>query len=118
MRNVLISAALIATVATAVPAAAQYRDDRGNYGYNQGQNINQQLRSLSQRIDQAYQRRLVSSREANRLQNEVQQIDRLYDRYRRNGITQREHYALQDRIQRVRQQIRWERQEGRQDRRY
>ena len=49
---------------------------------------------------------------------EVQQIDRLYDRYRRNGITQREHFALQDRIQRVRQQIRWERQEGRQDRRY
>ena len=117
MRNLMISAALLATVAAAAPAAAQYQDyGRGNYGYNQGQNINQQLRNLSQRIDRAYQRRLVSPREANRLQGEVQQIDRLYDRYRRNGVSQREHFALQDRIQRVRQQIRWERQEGREDR--
>jgi hypothetical protein len=124
MRKFLISAVALSAMATAVaPAAAQYYPQaRGNgYGYGQnyqhGRSIDQQLANLSQRIDRAFERRLISGNEARQLQREVQQIDRLHDRYARNGLTQREHWELQNRIQNLRQQIRYERQEGRYDRR-
>jgi hypothetical protein len=46
----------------------------------------------------------------------VEQIDRLQDRYARNGLSQREYFELQNRVQNLRQQLRYERQEGRGDR--
>jgi hypothetical protein len=114
MRKLLISAVLLGTVATAAPAAAQYR---GNYGYQQGQNVGQQLSNLQNRVDNLFQRRLISSNEARRLSREIDQTDRLYDRFRRNGLTRQESYEIQNRVQRLRAEIRQERQEGRYDRR-
>jgi cell division protein FtsB len=117
MRKILMSAVLLGTLASAAPAAAQYGQYRGNYGYNQGQNVDNQLAQLQQRVDRLYQRRLLSDREARRLSREIDQTDRLYDRYRRNGLTRGEYYEIQNRIQNLRAQIREERQEGRYDRR-
>lgn len=121
MRKFLLSAIALSTVATvATPAAAQYYQGRQNYGqgygYQNNQNINQQLAQLSQRVDRLYQRRLISSNEARRLTRQIDQIARLRDRYARNGINQNERYDLQNRIQYLRQQVREERQEGRYDR--
>lgn len=116
MRKILISAVLLGTLASAAPAAAQYGDYRGNYGYNQGQNFDRQLAQLSDRVDRLYQRRLISEREARRLSRQIDQTDRLYDHFRRDGLTRREQHEIQNRIQHLRSQIREERQEGREDR--
>ena len=113
MRKFLISTVLLSTVMVAAPASAQV--NRG-YGH-QGQNIERQLDQLEQRIDNMRDRRLISRNEAIRLSRQAEQIDRLHDRYRRNGLTQREHWDLQNRIQNLRQQVRYERREGRDDRR-
>jgi hypothetical protein len=128
MRKILISAALLSGLAfAAAPASAQYGRggydrggyDRGGYGYgyNQGGDIHRQLGQLDQRIDHLFQRRLISSNEARRLSREVDQIERLFERYRRNGLSQGEHHDLMRRIHHLRQEIREERREGREDRR-
>jgi hypothetical protein len=121
MRKIILTAVLLSTAFAAAPAAAQYRDyDRGyGHGYNQnhGRGIEQQLRQLSQRVDNMYQRRLLSDREASRLQRDVREIERrLYD-YARNGLSPREHQDLQYRIHDLRERIQRERWEGRQERR-
>jgi hypothetical protein len=123
MRKIILTAVLLSSAFAAAPAAAQYRDyDRGygyGYGYNQnhGRGIEQQLRQLSHRIDNMYQRRLLSGNEARRLQNDVQNVQRrLYD-YARNGLSPREHQDLQYRIHDLRQRIQDERREGRWERR-
>jgi hypothetical protein len=111
-----MSAVLLGTLASAAPAAAQYGDYRGNYGYNQGQNFDRQLANLSDRVDRLYQRRLISDRDARRLSRQIDQTDRLYDNFRRNGLSRSEYFEIQNRIQNLRSQIREERQEGRWDR--
>jgi len=118
MRKFLISAALIATAATAVatPAAAQY--NRGNYGYaNQGQGIDRQVRQLRQRIDQLAQRRLISNRERANLHSRAAGIERRLWEYSRNGLSGGEHRDIQNRVQDLRQRLQNERFEGRNDRR-
>ena len=118
MRKIILTAVLLSSAFAAAPAAAQYRPyDRG-YGYNQnfGRGIEQQLRQLSQRIDNMYQRRLLSNREASRLQRDVRDIERrLYD-YSRNGLSPREHQDLQYRIHHLRERMQRERWEGRRER--
>jgi hypothetical protein len=119
MRKFLISAALLSVAAAAAPAAAQDYGRYGDrYGYGDrydrgGRQIERQLGQIVERIDRAYQRRLISSNEARRLRNQANDIDRLYDRYSRNGLDWREQQDLQYRIQNLRQRLRWERQEGR-----
>jgi hypothetical protein len=121
MRKFIIPAVLLSTAFAAAPAAAQYRDyDRGyGQGYTQhhGRGIEQQLRQISQRIDNMYQRRLLSNNEASRLQRDVQNIERrLYD-YARNGLSPREHQEIQYRIHNLRERLHRERWEGREQRR-
>jgi hypothetical protein len=117
MRKLLISAVMLGTLASAAPAAAQYGDRGGyGYGYNQGQNIRQQLANLQDRVDRLYQRRLLSDREARRLSRRIDETERLFEQYRRNGLTRSEQYDIQNRVQNLRSQIREERQEGRYDR--
>ena len=122
MRKFLISAALLSVAAAAAPASAQYYDrydDRRHYdNFRDGERTDRQLAQISDRIERAHQRRLISSNEARRLQREVDQIDRLEDRYSRNGLSGWERQDLQRRVQHLRQRLQWERQEGREDRRY
>jgi hypothetical protein len=121
MRKIILTAVLLSSAFAAAPAAAQYRDyDRGyGYGYNQnhGRGIEQQLRQLSQRVDAMYQRRLLSDREASRLQGNVRDIERRFYDYARNGLSPREHQDLQYRIHNLRERLQRERWEGRQERR-
>ena len=127
MRKFLISAALISIAATSAPAAAQFNGSRSGQGYNQdynqgynqrgGQGIDRQVQQLHQRIDQMYQRRLLSNNEVRKLHSEAEKIRRRHHEYARNGISQREHYDLMNRIQNLRQRIQRERFEGREDRR-
>jgi hypothetical protein len=111
MRKLLISVSLAAAALGAAPAAAQYGGQ--GYDYRGGQNIDRQLDNLADRIRRAEDRDRISDREARRLFREVEQIDRLEDRYRRGGLTQWELRDLRGRIQNLRQQFRWERQEDR-----
>ena len=116
MRKFLISALLIgATAVTAAPASAQY--GRGG-GYRSDDGIDQQIRQIEQRIRTAVQNRMVSRGEADRLLRQADQIDRLEDRYSRNGLTAYELRDLRQRVQNLRQQLRFERQDGRGDRRW
>jgi hypothetical protein len=118
MRKFLISAALISAAAISVPAAAQYQDGRG-YGYNNrgGQGVERQVQQLHERIDNMYQRRLLSDREVQSLHRDAENIRRRSYDYARNGLTRREHADLQDRIHRLRDRIQRERFEGREQRR-
>jgi len=122
MRKLLISAMLVSAAVAASPATAQYQPgrygDRYEQGYRGGQQIDRQLDNIVERIDRAYQRRLISGSEARRLRNEANDIARRYDRYRRGGLSGYEHDDLQRRIQHLRQRLQWERQEGRDDRRW
>ena len=120
MRKFLISAALLSAFVAAAPAAAQRdygRYDRG-YGDYRGQNYERQLANLDERIERLFERRLVSAREAQRLQRRLDETRRIYFDARRGGISPREHQLLQHRIESLRSQIRDERQEGREDRRW
>lgn len=109
MRKFLISAAVLsATLAAAAPVAAQ------NY---RGDNIKQQLDQVEDRIERAQQRRTISQREAQQLDNRVDRLEELYNRYRRNGLTRNERQDLQQRIDTLRQQIRFERNDGNRHRR-
>src|SRR4051812_49632186 len=115
MRNILISAILLGSVAIAAPAAAQHRGGNG-YGQNQaynGANIQRELSQLRNQIHRGEDRDRLSNREERRLLNEVSRIDNLYSRYRRNGLDRREARDLEQRIQIVRQQIRAERRDDR-----
>jgi hypothetical protein len=114
-----LSAVLLSSAFAAAPATAQYRDYNRGYGYDQnyGRGIEQQLGQLSQRIDNMYQRRLVSANEARRLQREVQNIQRRLYTHSRNGLSQREHQDIEYRVHNLRERLRQERYEGRRERR-
>ena len=118
MRKLIISAALLSALAVTAPASAQRWDDRNQgYAQNQARGFDQQLQQLRQRIDNMYQRRLLSNNEARKLQGRVNDIrERLYD-YSRNGLTYRERDNIQARIADLRQRIQSERHEGRDQRR-
>jgi hypothetical protein len=112
MRTFLISALALSAVAVSAPAAAQqYRG-----GNHNGANIERQIDQMERQIDRLRDRRLVSRNEATRLARQAEQIDRLHDRYRRNGLSQGEHRDLLQRIQNLRQSVRYERREGRNER--
>jgi predicted RNase H-like nuclease (RuvC/YqgF family) len=118
MRKILISALLIGASIASVPASAQRYDgygDRG-WGHRSDDRIDQQIRQLEQRIRQAAQNGRISRGEANRLLRQVDRLDRLEDRYSRNGLDRRELQELRSRVQDLRQQLRFERQDGPRDR--
>ncbi len=112
MRKALISALILSSFAAAAPAAAQYRGGGYDRGYRSDDRIDQQIRQIEDRIERAAERRLISGREANRLLRQADQIDRLEDRYSRNGLTRWEVQDLRQRLQNLRQQLRWERNDG------
>lgn len=128
MRKLLISVAMAtATIAAAVPAAAQDysqrgdRGDRGDRGYgdrgwNRGgpgrQAVNELLRDLNRAehmIERAAARRMISRREAFSLRREAQQIRFRLNSALRGGISGREFGELRFRVNRLEQRVRIER---------
>jgi Spy/CpxP family protein refolding chaperone len=133
MFKIVIPAIMASTVALAAPAAAQYRgdypDSRYSNGrdydgrhhdgrYSDGREIRSQIDQMIDRIHRAEDRDMISKREEDRLMREARNIQRLYHRYRANGLNGREAHELQSRIQNLRQQFRFERQDGRRDGRW
>ncbi len=128
MFKIVIPAIMASTVALAAPAAAQYRgdypDSRYSNGrhfdgrYSDGREIRSQIDQMIDRIHRAEDRDMISKREEDRLMREARNIRRLYHRYRVNGLNGREAHELQNRIQHLRQQFRFERQDGRRDGRW
>jgi Spy/CpxP family protein refolding chaperone len=122
MRKFLITAAVAAaTVATAAPAAAQYRGDDNRGGWNQNdrrgdrQAVNQLLRELAQvetRIERAGQRRTISQREYHSLRREAANIRQRLNRASRNGLNRSEVSELRQRINRLEQRVRIERRDN------
>jgi TolA-binding protein len=119
MRKLLISAVVLGAAASvSVPASAQpnrgYQQDyRGDQrGYRSDDRIDLRINEIEDRIRRAADRRVISRSEANRLLRQANQIDRLEDRYSRNGLTRWEAQDLRQRVQNLRQQLRFERQDG------
>ena len=121
MRKLLVSVAIAtATIAAAVPAAAQdYAQRGGGYGdrgWNRGgpsrQAVNELLRDLSRaenQIARSQQRRIISPREAISLRREARQIRFRLNAALRGGINGREFGELRVRVNRLEQRVRTER---------
>ena len=122
MRKVLLSLGLASVALSAVPAAAQsYRyDDRGydrsyGNGWNGGGNgqyrdgARQELWRLGQQVDRAIQRGDLNRREADYFRREIAQLRWLDQRYGNGGYNWREREQLDQRIDRLRDRLRFER---------
>ena len=64
-----------------------------------------EIAQLDRQIDRAQERRLISPREADRLERKVDQLQDLHARYARNGLTRAEERILDQRINTVKRQI-------------
>jgi hypothetical protein len=117
MRKLLISVAMAtATIAAAVPAAAQSYAQRGDRGWNRGgpsrQAVNELLRDLNRAesmIERSVQRRIISRREAISLRREAQFIRGRLNYALRGGLSGREFGELRVRVNRLEQRLRVER---------
>jgi hypothetical protein len=118
MRKLLVSVAIAtATIAAAVPAAAQSYGQRGDRpGWNRGgpsrQAVNELLRDLNRaenQIERATVRRVISRREAISLRREAQQIRLRLNYALRGGLSGREFGELRVRVNRLEQRVRSER---------
>lgn len=95
----LIAPAIAASLVlgAAVPASAAPWHGRDNY--------RQEIVQLDRQIDRAQERRLISHREAERLERKVDQVQKLHAAYARNGFTKSELRILDQRIDSVKRQI-------------
>ena len=121
MRKLLVSVALAtATIAAAVPAAAEAQRSAYRPLGPSRQAVNELLRDLSRaenQIARAQQRRTISHREATSLRREAGQIRFQLNRAARNGIGPREFADLRTRVNRLEARVRFERHD-RDNRRY
>ena len=124
MRKILISLAVTAATLTAVPAAAQYRDNDRRWDQREDrrwdqredhrdrravQHLLRELDQVQQRVERSSNRGIISPREAFALRRELSRVrDRLH-RSARNGLSQREVQELSFQIDRVEQRLRVER---------
>lgn len=120
MRKFLISVALVSSALTAAPALAQNYghpgngDQRGdwNRGGPDRPAVNNLLRQLGQvdlRIQNSFQRRAISPREAVSLRREANDIRVRVNVRGRNGLTGREFAQLQVRVNQLEQRVNSER---------
>lgn len=130
MRKVLISLGLASVALAAVPAAAQGYGYNTGYGYDRGYDngrydngagqyrdgARQELWQLSQRVDRGIRNGDLNRREADYFRREIQQLRYLDQRFSYGGYDWRERQQLDQRIDRLRQQLRYERNDG--DRRW
>lgn len=120
MRKFLVSAAIAASAfAAAAPAAAQYYPPQG-YGYGYGHNYNYgHVRSLDARIDalqrqirQLDRRDILSEREANRLRDQSNDLERRLRYAARNGLSGWEAQDIERRIYRIEARMHREARDG------
>ena len=120
MRKFLISAALAAsTIAAAAPAAAQYYppQPQGNaYGYygNHGQvrRLDARIDAMQRQINNLDRRNILSNREASKLRNESNDVERRLRVAARNGLNGWESNDIERRVQRLEVRIQREARDG------
>ena len=110
MRKYLVSASVVAaTLATAVPAAAQWQPQGNAYGYDnrgQGRRLEVRIAQLRREIVRLDRRGVISDREARRLDAQARELELRFRQFSYNGIDPRERFELQQRIERLEQNIR------------
>jgi hypothetical protein len=109
MKKLLLSLAAVASVGTALPAAAQtWEHNRPAYEHNvPGVNraINQREAVLRARVDQARARRHITAVQAQTLRAELRRIEAIEHQYRRRGLSRAEYNNLNTRLDRVQAQL-------------
>lgn len=106
MKPILAAAAALATIAVALPAAAQpWAGDYDRGGESQA-------RRLEWRIERMAQRGTLSWREARRLHAQVDVLQRLEWQYRRDGLSRWERDDLDRRFDAIQMRIRYEARDG------
>lgn len=130
MKKLILSLAAVASVGTALPAAAQTWDhnrpayDQNRPTYEQGRPIyerdrlaysrntpalnraiNQREAELRARIERALQRHAISRAHARRLSDELSRIEISEHQYRHRGMTRREADFLNARLDRVQAEL-------------
>jgi len=109
MKKILLSLAAVATVGSALPAAAQTWDhNRPTYEHNVPNlngALNQREAELRARIDRAVARHQISRQQARRLRMELRRIEVVEQQYRRHGLTRAEYNLLNARLDRVQAQL-------------
>lgn len=91
------------------------RDDRRYDRWDsrgQANALRTQIAQLEQRVRRTDNRDRISEREAASLRRAVYELRQQYNVYSRNGLTQREAQVLQQRIQQVRQRLAYERRDN------
>lgn len=107
IRKALIPALAAASVAVALPAAAEAQSYSARHaGWT---SINQRQDNLDRRIDVGIRNGQLNRREATRLRGEFYALARLENHYRRGGLTRWERTDLDRRFDRLSAQIRFER---------
>ena len=99
MRKFLIAAplALAAASVLAVPASAA--------PFSHPAQLRNEITQLDRQVNQAERRHLISSREADRLGRQVNQLQAMHARYAWNGFTNGELRILGNRIELVKKQV-------------
>ena len=118
MKTLMATLAAVAAVTAAAPVAAQpYRDydrgDRYEHRYDQrdrwergGQvNFDQRRHRIDRRIERNAQTGALTRREAIRLSEQLNDIERLQNRYERNGLTRWEVVDLDRRLDGLEQRV-------------
>lgn len=116
MRKFVIAAALAAsTLTVAAPAAAQYYPQGNAYGYNnwgQVRRLDARIDQLQRQISNLDRRDILSEREARRLRNESNQLERRLRNASRNGLNGREIYNVERGIRTLEVRIQREARDG------
>ena len=108
MKKVLLTVAAAATLATALPAAAQsYGPQR--HGYGGWTPIEQRIDRLDNRIDRGVERGAITRREAFVLRTQLRDLVRLSRHYARDGLNRWEREDLDRRFDGLSARIRFER---------
>jgi TolA-binding protein len=96
MKKILMTMAAVSALASAAPAAAQYRDT----------NIQSRVQALQNELQAGIQNGTITRAEALPLRDQLSQLNQLGRQLSRDGLTRVERDQLQQRIQVLRQQIR------------
>ncbi len=109
MKQLLLSAAAVAAIGVAAPAAAQVGYQNNGYAnVNAGgaAGIQNRIAQLDQRFQAGIQAGVITRAEAQSIRPQLRQLRQLERQYSVNGLTQQERQDLQQRVRSVRQQLR------------
>jgi hypothetical protein len=104
MKKFLLAMTAVSALATAAPAAAQYR----SYGYsNVGAGFENRIGMLRAQLQAGMQQGTIDQRQARRLNQQINALTRLEYQYGRDGLSRNEMADLQQRELALREQVQY-----------